>query len=121
MKRFVWPATRVVGESDVQTLTFAEKSVSEVLPYSMTFSDLLQPGEAINGVSTTASVYSGTDATPQNIVDGAPTYTGTNVTQNITGGVSGVIYVVMVLVTATNAHNYAKIFYVSVVPDTGGI
>lgn len=121
MKRFVWPVTRVVGESDVQKLTFAGKGVSEVLPYSMTFSDLLQAGETINGASSTATVYSGTDPTPQNIVSGPASYTSTNVTQNITGGIAGVIYTVMVLVTATNSHNYAKVFYVSVVPDTGGV
>lgn len=105
----------------MQTVTFSEKSVSEVLPYVVTFSDLLQAGETINGATCTASVYSGTDPTPQGIISGAATYNATTVTQNITGGIAGVIYIVSMLVTATNSHNYLKVFYISVVPDTGGI
>lgn len=105
----------------MQTVTFSEKSVSEVLPYVVTFSDLLQTGETINGASCTATVYSGTDSSPQNIVNGPATYTATTVTQNITGGVAGVIYIVSMLVTASASHNYLKIFYISVVSDTGGI
>jgi hypothetical protein len=105
----------------MQTVTFSEKSVSEVLPYVVTFSDLLQPGESLNGAACTATVYSGTDPTPANIIDGPATYNATTVTQNITGGVAGVIYIVSMLVTATGSHNYLKVFYISVVSDTGGI
>lgn len=122
MQRFTWPiASAVVEDGEVKVVTFPAKAVSEVLPCTVNFSDMLQFGEAITGATCTATVYSGTDVNPQNIIDGNASFTNTTVTQNVTGGVAGNTYCIFVLVTATNSHNYAKIFYISVIADTGGI
>lgn len=107
------------GRSNLQTLTFPEKAIGEVLPYLVSFSDMLQFGETINGASCTAVVFSGTDPTPQNIIAGNATFTASTVTQNVTGGVAGVVYSVSMIVTASGSHNYLKVFYVSVVPNSG--
>lgn len=97
---------------------FDEKAVSEVIPLVVDFSDRLQAGESINGVAVSVSVFSGTDATPSAILSGAATYSGTQVTQKVTGGVAGVIYNIFFLVTGTNSHNYGKVGRLAVVSDT---
>lgn len=96
-------------------LTFPAKGVGETQPYVVNFSDRLQFGEAINGAATTASVFSGTDPLPVNILSGSPTFTATTLTQVITGGVAGVIYTVVFTVTGTSSHNYTKTAQLSVI------
>lgn len=97
------------------TIILPIKDVSEVLPISVKFSDLLQFGESITGASCAASVFSGTDPTPQNIVSGSTTITATTVTQTITGGLAGNIYTLAFIVTTTNSHNYVKVGQLSVI------
>lgn len=79
---------------------FSPKKSSELITltfdFSSTFEDITS---AINAASVSVSVYSGTDANPSALLSGvAALVTPANglpvrkVTQNVTGGVAGVIY-----------------------------
>jgi hypothetical protein len=92
----------------MDTVIFAEKATTEIIPLTVTFADRLQYGETINGASVSVIVISGTDANPSAMLSGAVVTAPTSVTQNITGGIAGVVYMVVFLVTATGSHNYAK-------------
>ena len=91
-------------------LIFPPKNVGETIPLIVSFADRLQPGEGINGAVVTASVYSGTDNNPSALISGTATYDAFgNATQVITGGVAGVVYTLVYLITGTNSHNYIKV------------
>ena len=81
------------------------------------FSDLLSVGETISSLTVTITVYSGTDATPQNVLYGAPTTDSTNTIAifTLTGGVVGVTYIVSVLVTGSTGSIDLKQGYLSIV------
>jgi hypothetical protein len=99
----------------VITIVLPVKATNEVIPISVNFSDMLQFGEAITGASCTCTVFSGTDPSPSALVSGIATYTGSTVTQNITGGLAGNIYTLAFIVTASNSHNYVKVGQLSVI------
>ena len=99
-------------------IIFPEKAVSELMPITVNFSDRLQFGEVLNGASVAVTVFSGTDPSPISLLSGAATHTDTDVTQNFTGGVAGVVYNVVYLVTGTNSHNYVKVGQFAVVSDS---
>lgn len=93
----------------MNNLIFNAKAVGELMPYVVNFSDRLQFGENINGAAVNVTVFSGTDPSPASMLSGAATYDALgNVTQNITGGIAGVIYNVVFIVTGTGSHNYVK-------------
>lgn len=99
-------------------IIFDSKAVGETQPYIVNFSDRLQFGEGINGAVVTASVFSGTDPSPSSIISGAATYdTAGNVTQQLTGGIAGVIYNIVYIVTGTGSHNYIKVGQLSVIAN----
>lgn len=97
------------------TVILPVKDISETLPITVNFSDMLQFGEGISGASCVASLFSGTDSNPGSIISGAATYTATTVTQTITGGLAGNTYTLAFLVTGTNSHNYVKVGQLSVI------
>jgi hypothetical protein len=99
----------------VITVILPVKDISEVLPITVNFSDMLQFGETINGANCVASLFSGTDSNPGAIIVGAATYTATTITQIITGGLSGNTYTLAFLVTGNNSHNYVKVGQLSVI------
>ena len=98
----------------MDTLIFPDKGTSEIIPLTVTFADRLQYGEFINGANVVVTVSSGIDPSPAALLAGTVTYTNTTVSQNITGGIAGVTYSIIFLVTATNSHNYVKTGYLSV-------
>lgn len=100
-------------------LIFPAKAVGELNPYVVNFSDRLQFGESINGASVAITVFSGTDPNPNALLSGAATYDASgNVTQNLTGGLSGVIYNVTFIITGTNSHNYVKVGQLAVISNS---
>lgn len=68
------------------------KIASEVRKEVFDFTSRLAVGETISSASTTCVVYSGTDASPSAVISGAAAISGAQVTQMITGGTSGVTY-----------------------------
>lgn len=94
---------------------FPSKVVEELAPYVVNFSDKLQFGEVINGAGITVSVHSGIDPNPGAMLSGYATYDSAgNVTQNITGGLPGVIYNLAYVCTADGSHNYVKVIKLAV-------
>lgn len=100
-------------------LIFTSKSVGETQPYVVNFSDRLQFGETINGAAVSISVFSGTDPSPSSMLSGTTSYDASgNVTQVLTGGVVGVIYNIVYVVTGTASHNYVKVGQLAVISDS---
>ena len=74
---------------------FQPKLVGETVNTVFDFVVRLGIAETISTATTVATVYSGVDTTPANLVNGAASISGTQVTQSIKGGVAGVVYQVM--------------------------
>lgn len=87
--------------------TVPSKDIAETIPLVFNFQGKLQYGETITGSSVAVSVFTGTDANPSAMISGAATNTSTTVTQSITGGIAGNIYMVVCVVTGSNSHNYS--------------
>jgi hypothetical protein len=100
-------------------VVFPSKPVGETSAYTFNFSDRLQFGESITGAVVAAAVASGVDPNPSAIISGMATYNATTVTQNITGGLPGVIYAIACTVTASGSHNYVKQGSLAVLNDVG--
>lgn len=100
-------------------IIFDAKAIGETQPYVVNFSDRLQFGETINGASVSISVFSGTDPSPSSMLSGTASYDANgNVTQVLTGGVAGVIYSVVYIITGTGSHNYIKVGQLSVISNS---
>lgn len=65
------------------------------------FSRFLAVGETISSATTTATVYSGTDASPSSSISGSASISGGSVTQTITGGTVGVTYLLTCVGTSS--------------------
>lgn len=77
-------------------------------------------GETLSTAAVTASVFSGTDASPSSLVSGSASISGTVVTQLLSalaGGVLGVVYELLCTVTTSAGQTLKQAGYLSVVPD----
>jgi hypothetical protein len=72
--------------------SFSRKRVDEDLKLTFDFSNDIASGETISTATTTAAVWSGTDANPNDIVSGSASISGAKVTQLIINGTDGVTY-----------------------------
>lgn len=84
------------------------KRSDEKIPVSFPFGDQLQFGETISGQAVTCVVYTGEDASPSAVLYGAPSLSGSVVTQVVQAGVPGTIYQLVCVVTASGGHTYSK-------------
>lgn len=92
----------------MDTIIFSDKGTTETLPLTVNFADRLQYGEVITSAGVSVVVTSGIDPSPSSMLSGATTYTGTTISQTITGGVAGVTYTLVYLCTGSGSHNYVK-------------
>jgi hypothetical protein len=91
-----------------------------VKTYSFDFSDELGVGETISTKTVTATVYSGTDASPSSLISGAASSSGAVVSQNITTvsvGVVGVLYELLCQITTSAGQTLRKIGLLAIIPD----
>lgn len=93
------------------------KSVGETRTYQFDFESSLAFGETISSQVVTATVYSGEDATPSAIVDGAATASGSVVSQSITDGEEGVIYDLTCTVETSLSQTLQLSGYLAIVPS----
>lgn len=98
-------------------ITLPAKLVGETVNTQFDFASRLAISETISTQVVTASVYSGTDASPSAIVNGAATASGTIVTQSITAGVLGVTYELLCRVTTSAAQTLELSAYLVIAPD----
>ena len=95
------------------------KSVGETLRYEIDFLSQLASGETITSVTTTMSVFAGTDSTPSDMLVDVPWYSGTTVYQRITAGTAGVIYLLTATVNTSLSQVLIIYGYLAVLTPTG--
>lgn len=77
------------------------KTSGETVKEPFDFTSRLAAGETISTATVTATVYSGTDATPSALISGSTSISGAVVTQAITGGTTGNIYQLACAITTS--------------------
>lgn len=93
---------------------------SVVKTYSFDFSDELAVGETIATQVVTATVYSGTDASPSSLISGAASASGAVVSQKITTvgvGVLGTIYELLCSITTSAGQTLKKVGLLAFIPS----
>ena len=93
------------------------KPASSTESYVLDFTDAIPAGDSISTKVVTASVYSGTDASPSAIISGSASSSGTQVTQKLTGGTVGVIYQLTWTVVTAAGLTLKKLGFLAIVPD----
>ncbi len=94
------------------------KLQGETKTYTFDFSSSLGTTETISTQVCTASVYSGTDATPSTIISGSATASGNVVSQNLTDGVVGVVYVILCTITTSLGQTLKLSGFFTIIPNT---
>lgn len=77
--------------------------------------------ETISTQTVTAAVYYGTDASPSSIISGAASASGTIVSQNITAGTAGVIYILLCRITTSLGQTLELSALLAVEPTSQGV
>jgi hypothetical protein len=77
------------------------------------FTSLLQEGETLASAVVSASVFSGTDTTPENLLDGDPEVDGVRVEQKITGGELGTVYTLLCQAGTCNGQVHSLAAYLA--------
>lgn len=93
------------------------KRQGETVNQQFDFLSQLAPGETISTKVTTASVFTGVDASPSLVINGAATNSGSIVTQSLTGGVVGVVYTIVCTITTSLSQTIKLSGYLYVEPD----
>jgi hypothetical protein len=100
-----------------QRAELPNKLASEVKTVTFDFTSMLAAGETISTQSCTATVYSGTDASPSAIISGSATASGAVASQKITGGTVGVIYSLACSITTSAGQTLKLAGFLAVLPD----
>lgn len=99
-----------------RTIIPAKLAGSTVL-VTFDFTSLLAATEEIETATVTVQVYSGTDPNFGDILEGDPAAGDAIVTQMITGGVLGVIYILKCLATTDEDETLEMTGYLAIIPD----
>jgi len=99
-------------------VAFPPKAPNEVQTYSFDFTSRLAASETISTKVVTASVYSGTDASPESIIYGAASSSGAIVSQKIGAGVLGVTYLLVCSITTSTGQVLQLGAYLVIAPET---
>ena len=83
--------------------SYSRKRTEEDLKLTFSFENDIASGETILTATTTAAVWSGTDASPNDIVSGSASISGAKVTQLVINGSDGVTYILEFHVTTDQA------------------
>lgn len=92
------------------------KLAGETATYTFDFTSSLGASETLLTQSVTAAVYSGTDASPSSIVSGGASAAAGVVSQKLTGGLAGVLYQLLCLVTTSLGQTLELSAVLAVVP-----
>lgn len=96
--------------------TFGAKSSAETIKQVFDFVSRLAVSETISTAAVTATVHSGTDASPSSLISGSASISGTKVTQTLTAGIEGVTYLLTCTVTTSAGQTLILAGYINVVP-----
>ena len=94
-----------------------DKLVGETVTETFDFTSRLSASETISTASTTATVYSGTDASPSAIISGSAAISGQKVTQVVTAGTLGVTYLLLCSITTSLGQTLSISALLPVVPN----
>lgn len=97
---------------------FDVKTTASSRKVSFEFGQDLATGETISSASVTATVHSGTDASPSSVVSGSATISGSKVTQLITAGTLGVTYVLSCSAATSASQTLVQQGYLTIIPAT---
>jgi hypothetical protein len=112
------PSPTVAGRSGGRTI-IAVKETGENSTAKFDFISSIARGDAIATKRVTASVYSGVDPNPSNILIGDPSVSGLVVKQRLRGGVLGTTYSLVCRVTTSSGNTCEMSAYFSVIPYKG--
>lgn len=98
-------------------IVFDSKPPTDTKVLTFDFTSGLAVGETISTKTVTATVWSGTDASPSNIVNGAATASGAVVSQSITAGVLGVVYTLLCTITTSLSQTLTRAAYLAIVKE----
>lgn len=84
---------------DEHSVELPVKRQGETKTYTFDFTSSMASSETISTQVVTATVYSGTDASPSSIISGSATASGKIVSQKLTAGVEGVLYLIVCTIT----------------------
>jgi len=93
------------------------KRQGETLNQQFDFLSQLAVGETISTKVTTCTVFTGVDASPSSVINGAASNSGSIVTQSITGGIVGVVYILVCTITTSLSQTIKLAGYLYVEPD----
>ena len=95
-------------------------AAGEIKNLTFSFLSALAVAETISTQSVAATVFSGTDASPSDVVSGAASASGAVVTQTIdaTAAVAGVIYHLVCTITTSASQTLQAGGYLAIVPNT---
>lgn len=94
------------------------KYSAERLLVVFNFVSQLDAGETLTSATTTAAVYSGTDASPSAILSGATAVSGVEATQLTIGGVEGAIYMLSCAGVTSSGQTIVITGFLSVIGTT---
>lgn len=97
--------------------TFDIKPPTDTRTVYFNFTSNLAVGETISTQVVTASVFSGTDANPSAIISGSASASGAEVSQKITGGVTGVVYTLLCTITTSAGQTLTIAAYLAVMTE----
>lgn len=98
-------------------ITLDPKLVGETVTETFDFTSRLAASETISTQVVTAVVYTGTDASPSSIISGSASASGQKVTQKITAGTSGVVYLLTCTITTSAGQTLLLEAFLAVVPN----
>lgn len=95
--------------------TLSPKHVLADVLVTFDFISQLAVGETISGAAVTATLFSGTDASPSAVISGAASVVGPIVSQLVVDGTVGVIYLLSCAVTTSSGNTKIMQGYLAVV------
>lgn len=95
----------------------AGKVASETVSEIFDFTSRLAVGETISTAAVSATVYSGTDGSPAAIISGSASISGAKVTQKVTGGSVGNVYLLKCQITTSTSQTLALSAFLPILPD----
>ena len=99
-------------------VTLNAKNAGETVLETFNFTSQLSAAETIGTASVTATVYSGTDASPNSIVSGAAAISGQTVTQTVTGGTAGNVYLLLCTITTSSSQALTLSAFLPILPTS---
>lgn len=93
------------------------KKLGETITIPFEFASDLGAGETITSAQVTATVYSGVHASPQSIITGSESVSGTKVFQKVRAGVVGVQYTLKCEIHTSAGQVLDRTQYCTVIPD----